>query len=359
MNGNVVGVLLTVLLLAGNAFFVGAEFAVISARRDRLETLVAQGKKRAQTVIDAGEHLSIMLAASQLGITICSILLGKVAEPAIAHSIEIPLDALRVPTTLQHTIAFIIAMSIVVVAHIILGEMVPKNIALAGPETAAMLLVPPQMLFVRIMRPAIWVFNHAANATLRLLRVDPKDELEVTVSTVELSELLGESYSEGLMDAEEHQRLVQALDTTARTVADVLIPLDKVRTVPERPGGGTTLGAVETAVEQTGFSRYPVRTATGRLIGYVHLKDVLDLIGDEHAGPETPLAATEIRELPQIPTTTSLADALALLRRARAHLGEAINPSGTAVGIVALEDLVEEYVGTVRDNTHRLPEPGQ
>src|SRR6478752_4557680 len=139
---DLLAVALTVLLLAGNAFFVAAEFALISARRDRLEALESQGKKRARTVIRAGENLSLMLAGAQLGITICSILLGRVGEPAIAHLIEAPLDALGVPAGFLHPIGFTLALSLVVVLHILLGEMVPKNIAIAGPERSAMLLVP-------------------------------------------------------------------------------------------------------------------------------------------------------------------------------------------------------------------------
>ncbi len=204
---NLFGVLLTVVLLAGNAFFVGAEFALISARRDRLEALVAQGKKRALTVIKAGENLSLMLAAAQLGITICSILLGKVAEPAIAHLLEVPMEAVGLPDGLLHPISFAIALSLVVVLHILLGEMVPKNIALAGPpEKTAMLLVPAHLAFIKIARPIIAFYNLCANGVLKLLRVEPKDELDVTVSAVELSAMIGESRSEGLIDAEEHRR---------------------------------------------------------------------------------------------------------------------------------------------------------
>ncbi|NLU81173.1 hemolysin family protein [Rhodococcus sp. HNM0569] len=348
------GVLLTVVLLLGNAFFVGAEFALISARRDRLETLVAQGKKRAATVIDAGEHLSLMLAGSQLGITICSILLGKVAEPAIAHLLETPLDLVGLPHSMLHPVAFVVAMSIVVVLHIVLGEMVPKNIALAGPERAAMLLVPPHLLFIRLARPLIAFYNLCANWTLRLLRIEPKDELEVTVSAVELSELIGESHSEGLMDEEEHRRLRQALETADRTVAEVRIPLERMRSVAAGPRGGTTLGAVEEAVVETGYSRYPVRAADGALTGYLHLKDVLDLVADAAAGPGTVIPRGDIRRLPAVPEATPLAGALAVLRRAGAHLGATVDASGTVTGIVALEDLVEEYVGTVRDGTHRV-----
>lgn len=350
-------VLLTVLLLAGNAFFVGAEFALITARRDRLEALVGQGKKRARTVIAAGEHLSLMLAGSQLGITICSILLGRVGEPAIAHLIETPMHALGVPDSLLHPIGFALALTIVVVLHILLGEMVPKNIAIAGPERSAMLLVPTHLLFMKAARPLIAFYNLCANLSLRLLRVEPKDELDVTVTELELSEMIGESRSEGLLDEEEHRRLTQALQTSGRTVADVTIPLSGVRTVPLGPAG-TTLGAVEQAVTETGYSRYPAETAHGELAGYLHLKDVLDLVRDESAGPDTLIATAEIRPLPPVPVDAPLDDALSLLRRTSAHLGGVVDEHGTVIGIVALEDLVEQFVGTVRDTTHRMADPG-
>ena len=177
-----IAVALTVVLLAGNAFFVGAEFSLISARRDRLETLVAQGRKRAQTVVDAGEHLSLMLAGSQLGITICSILLGRVGEPALAHLIERPLHLVGISEAWLHPIAFTLALSLVVVLHILLGEMVPKNIAIAGPERTAMLLVPAHLMFMRPARLLIAFYNVCANGVLRLMRVEPKDELEVTAA---------------------------------------------------------------------------------------------------------------------------------------------------------------------------------
>lgn len=354
------GVVLTVVLLAGNAFFVAAEFALISARRDRLEALEAQGKKRARTVIRAGEHLSLMLAGAQLGITICSILLGRVGEPAIAHLIERPLDLVGVPDQLLHPIAFTIALALVVVLHILLGEMVPKNIAIAGPERSAMLLVPMHLAFIKLAKPLIWFYNWAANSVLRLLRVQPKDELDTTVSELELTEMIGESRSEGLIDAEEHRRLTQALHTTGRTVADVLIPLAKVRTVP-LGDTGTTLGEIERAVVETGYSRYPAALADGSLAGYLHLKDVLDEVLDESAGPETVVPRADVRPLPGLAVQTPLDEALAALRRASSHLGEVVDADGRTLGIVALEDLVEEFVGTVRDGTHRIIDavPGQ
>ncbi|MEU2256908.1 hemolysin family protein [Nocardia xishanensis] len=353
--GDLFGVLLTVVLLAGNAFFVGAEFALISARRDRLEALAAQGKRNATTVIRAGENLSMMLAAAQLGITICSILLGRVGEPAVAHLLEGPFELLGLPDQLLHPVAFALALTIVVILHILFGEMIPKNIALAGPERSALLLVPMHLMWLRIARPLIAIYNLAANLSLRLLRIEPKDELEATVSSVELAEMIGESRSEGLLDEEEHRRLTQALGTSDRIVADVMVPLATTRSVPLR-GNGTTLGDVETAVTETGFSRYPVRASDGSLVGYLHVKDVLDKVADDTAGPGTPIPRTDIRPLPTVGAATTLFEALARLRRTSSHLGRVVDARGNTVGIVALEDLVEEFVGTVRDTTHRIAE---
>src|ERR1044072_6733187 len=237
MGGDIFAVLLTVLLLAANAFFVGAEFALISARRDRLEALAEQGKSRAVTVIRAGQNLSVMLAGAQLGITICSILLGRVAEPAAAHLQENPFELFGVPAALLHTVSFVIAITVVVVLHVLLGEMVPKNIAIAGPESAAMLLVPPYLVWVGAARPVIAVYDWCAHVALRMFGVQAKTELENTVSSVELSEMIAESLSEGLLDPEEHNRLSRALRIRNRLVADVAVPLREGHAAAAAGGG--------------------------------------------------------------------------------------------------------------------------
>ena len=210
------GILLTVLLLGATAFFVGSEFALISARRDRLEALAEQGKHSAVTVIRAGENLSLMLAGAQLGITVYSILLGRIGEPAVAHLLEKPFYVLGIPETLLHTVSFVIAIKFVVVLHVLLGEMVSKNIAIAGPESTAMRLIPAYLIWMRVARPLIAFYNRCANITLRAMGVQVKDELDVTVSTVELSEMIAESRSEGLLDPEEHLRLTRAADPRPR-----------------------------------------------------------------------------------------------------------------------------------------------
>jgi len=349
--GDLFGVLLTVLLLAANAFFVASEFALISARRDRLEALAEQGRHSAVTAIRAGENLSLMLAGAQLGITVCSILLGRVAEPAVAHLLETPFHLAGLSDAVLHTVSFLVAISIVVVLHVLLGEMVPKNIAIAGPESAAMLLVPAYLLWIRAARPFIAFYDWFAHISLRLVGVTAKTELENTVSMVELSEMIAESRSVGLLDPEEHNRLSRALQIRNRSVSDVAIPLSEVHAVAvAEEGSGPTVGAIKRALADTGYSRFPVVTQADEFLGYVHIKDVLPLVGDTDAVVDLSM----VRPLPQVPASLSLPDALTLLRRDNAHLALLTAPDGSVSAMVALEDLVEDLVGTVRDGTHRV-----
>lgn len=351
MSADLLGVVLIVVLLALNAFFVGSEFALISARRDRLEALAEQGKKSAVTVIKAGEQLSLMLAGAQLGITVCSILLGRVGEPAVARLLENPFGALGIPDTVLHTLSFVIALGFVVTLHVLLGEMVPKNIAIAGPETAAMLLIPSYLMYIKLAKPFIAFYNWCANATLRLFRVEPKDELDVTVSSVELSEMIAESLSEGLLDPEEHTRLTRALQIRTRVVNDVAIPLSEVRAVPVAgPGRGPRVDSIERALADTGYSRFPVADGTGAFIGYLHIKDVLALIND----PTAVVDAETVRPLPTVPASTTVPEALSVLTRDNSHLALVVDDGARVTAVVALEDLVEDLVGTVRDGTHRV-----
>ncbi|NDJ87686.1 hemolysin family protein [Mycolicibacter kumamotonensis] len=352
-------VMLTVLLIGANGFFVGAEFSLISARRDRLEALAEQGRRAAVTVIRAGEQLPLMLAGFQLGVTVCSILLGRIGEPAVADLLEQPFRLAGIPDPLLHTVAFVVALSIVVTLHVLFGEMVPKNITLAGPETAAMLLIPPYLIYMAAARPFIAFYHRCGHAVLRALRVQPKDELEITVSTVELSEMIAESVSAGLLDLEEYTRLTRALQIRTRAVADVALPVGDIRAVPAAAAGrGPAVAAVELALAQTGYSRFPV-VDQGEFVGYLHIKDVLPLL----EGPESPQSSGAgqavvdigvVRPLPRVPASLPLADALTLLRRTNSHLALAVDEDGAVVAMVALEDLVQDVVGTVRDGTHRV-----
>lgn len=350
MGADVFGVLLTVALLAANAFFVGSEFALISARRDRLETLAEQGKRSAVTVLRAGEQLSLMLAGAQLGITVCSILLGRVGEPAVAGLLEKPFDLVGVPDAVLHTVSFLVALGVVVTLHVLLGEMVPKNIAIAGPEKTAMLVIPVYLVYVRFARPFIAFYNWAANTTLHVFGIEAKDELDVTVSTVELAEMIAESRSEGLLDPEEHMRLTRALQIRNRVVNDIAVPLSEIHAIPVAgPGLGPTVNAVEQALRETGYSRFPIVGADDTMIGYLHIKDVLTQIDD----PDSVLDVSVVRPLPRVAADMPLPDALSLLRRDNSHLALVTGDGESIIAMVALEDLVEDLIGTVRDGMHR------
>jgi CBS domain containing-hemolysin-like protein len=183
-----------------------------------------------------------------------------------------------------------------------------------------------------------------------VLRVRPRDELDVTVSTVELSEMIAESVSEGLLDPEEHTRLTRALQIRNRMVADVAVPVTDIRAVPvAAPGSGPTVEAVEKALAATGYSRFPVVDADRRFIGYLHIKDVLPL-GDN---PRAVVDLARVRPLPQIPESLSVPEALSRMRRSKSHLALVTGQDGTVVAMVALEDLVRDLVGVVRDGMQR------
>jgi CBS domain containing-hemolysin-like protein len=328
-----VALLLAAVLIAGNGFFVAVEFALLAARQTKL-TGLAETSRRARSALRAARQLPLMISGCQFGITICSLGLGAVAEPAVAALLEPAFAAIGLPEALLHPLAFALALLLTSVLHMLLGEMVPKNVALAGPERAAMLLAPPLLGFVRLFRPAIVALTAAATGLLRLLKVEPVDEGGHTYTAEQVAGLVDEARREGLLDSEEHGHVVEALSFGERTARAVLLP---------------TAAAVEDRVAATGFSRFPVAADDGRLLGYVHLADVLHV---PTARRDRPLSPRTVRPLPQVGADTPLHEVLALLQRTGAHLAEVVH-AGRPLGVVALEDVLEELVGEVRDATRR------
>ncbi len=332
---------ISVLLLGLNAFFVGAEFALISARRSAVEPRAEEGNRLARITLGAMENVSLMMAGAQLGITVCSLGLGYLGEPAVAHLIEIPIDAIGAPEDLVHPIAFVIALSLVAFLHIVLGEMVPKNIALAGPDRAALALSPPLVLIVRMLHPAIAFLNWIANRTLRLIGVEAQDEVASTFTQDEVAGLIVESRREGLLDEHGGERLAGAIEFERRTAAAVLLPRGELETVTEV----VTPAELEGIAARTGFSRFPVRRGE-ELVGYLHIKDALEF---EDVHRNRPIAPGWIRPLPDVAVDEQLRDALTTMQGAEAHLGRVVGADGELLGVIALEDVLEELVGEIRD----------
>ena len=332
-------------LLALNAFFVGAEFALISARRSQVEPRAQEGSRMARTTLHAMENVSLVMAGAQLGITVCSLGLGAVGEPAIAHVVEPALHALGLPDEVLHPVSFAIALAVVGYLHVVLGEMVPKNIALAGPDRAALVLGPAIWAVVTVLRPVIVALNAVANGVLRLLRVEPKDELSSSFTREEVAALVEESRGEGLLREDEYDRLAGALGFTEKTVASVVMPLDTLATVPR----GATAADVEDVCAATGFSRFPVAGEDGTLVGYLHVKDVLETDEERRARA---VGDKWVRPFATVRADAVLHDALETLQRSGAHLAQVVGPDGAVLGLATLEDVLEELVGEIRDAAH-------
>jgi len=397
--------LLVVLLLAASAFFVAAEFSLIAARRTVIEPM-AVSSARARATLKAMENVSEMMACAQLGITLCGVLLGALGEPAVAALLEPVFHALGVPEGWLHPVSLVIALLLVVSAHVALGEMVPKNIAIAGPERTALVLASPLMAIARAIGPIIRALNHFSNAVVKLTGREPKDEISSSFTREEVADLVAESRREGLLDDEEHQRITSALDFDTTVVAAVMVPDAEVVSVTP----GVTPAEIERICGKTGFSRFPIIEQDGRFSGYLHIRDVIDIPVEQR---DQPVPARKIRPLPTVVPGTDLRTALDRMRRIGAHLAEVadavdsrdpvtgasdtdqpgagqpdanapdqaqlegdiaeitpsalqpsptlptalpITPAPSARGVVMLEDVIEALIGEIRDATRRSPD---
>ena len=299
------------------------------------------------------EHATLMLATSQLGITVCSLLILNVSEPAIHHLLEIPLNLTGLPEEVIGTIAFIIALLIVSYLHVVFGEMVPKNLSFSIPDQAVLILAPPLVFFGRLVKPVIVALNTTANGVLRLFGVAPKNEATSTYTLDEVATIVTQSTREGVL-TDDSGALTAAFEFTTRKARDIAVPLDQLVSLPE----SATPADVEKAVTRHGFSRYVLDNAGGEPAGYIHLKDVLGLNVDPVEtgtnGYTDPIPAKLIRQLVSIFEDTDLEDALATMRRSGAHLARTFTATGDATGVLFLEDIIEELVGEVQDATRRL-----
>ncbi len=335
-----------VLLLAVNAFFVASEFAVISAKRSQIEPLAEAGRRRAKTALGAMEHATLMLSTTQLGITVASLLILEVSEPAIHHLLEVPLSVTGLPETVIEIVAFAVTLVFVSFLHVVFGEMVPKNIAFSLPDRAVLLLATPLVFVARVFRPIIHALNATTNRLTRLFGVEPKSEATSAFTLDEVQTIVDASHREGTLDDTTSGTLSAAFEFTEKRVADVTVPMERIVRFSTR----VTPADVEQAVAHSGFSRYVLADDEGEPVGYLHLKDLLEL-DDEEA--ELPVPAKFVRRLVSIFEGTELEDALAILRRSGSHLARVFDEDGNTRGIVFLEDVIEELVGEVQDATRR------
>lgn len=341
----VTAIVLTVALLLINAFFVAGEFATTSSRRSQIEPLQAQGVRGANQAMYALENVSLMLAICQLGITVASTSLGVVAEPAIAHMIEEPLAHLGLPAPSVHVIAFTLALAIVLILHVVIGEMVPKNISISTAHRALLILAPPLVSIGHVVSPLIHAMDSVANWFLRRCGIEPQSEVASAFTVEEVASIVELSAQEGMLN-DDLGLLTGTLEFSEETAGALMVPAGRLVTVPT----DVTPEEVERMVAQTGYSRYPTVDAEGTLHGYVHIKDVLYAEGDDR---HTPIDTWRIRDMARISADSEIEDALRLMQKTGAHCVEVFSSDDEVVGVVFLEDILEELVGPVRDALHK------
>lgn len=329
-----VSLTVTVLLLAGNAFFVGAEFALVAARRTRLERAAARGNRAAKAAVAGIDELSLMLAGAQLGITMCSLGLGAVTEPAFEHILEPPLDVVGAPEAVRHPIAFTVALAVVTFLHMVVGEMAPKSWAIGNPERSAQILALPFRAFTRIARPLITVLNGATTALLRLVRVHPPTEADSHADPQRLSHLITESRRLGLIGRTEHALLDRAIAMNEATITHLIVPADDVAAVP----ADADADQIRRASAAHGHTRMLVRADGQGITGALHVRDAL-------TGPAATGHAADIAHpIPTLRPDSGVLDALTTMRNARAQLAVIATPDHPFIGLVSLDDLLSELL---------------
>ena len=339
-------------LVLANAFFVAAEFALVSARRTRLEEQARAGDRKAMLALRAIQSLSRYLAASQLGITLASLALGWIGEPFLARLIDGAFTWL--PASVQafatHSVAIVVAFSIITSLHIVLGEQVPKSIAIVAPEQSSRWLAPPLMVFTWIMAGPTKLLNSASNWTLRRFGLRPPGEQERVHSPDELRSLVEQSEEFGTLGTQNARMLEGVFEFSEKTAEEVMTPRTDVVAIPAE----ATVEAAADVVAESERSRYPVYTDTlDEIAGIVHAKDILRGIR------QTPSAkvSTLVRPPLFVPGTREVEDVLTDMKRLKTHMAVVLDEYGGTAGVVTMEDLLEEIVGPIVDEFDAAERP--
>lgn len=329
-----------VVLLIANGFFVAAEFAFTAARREVVEDQPGRGARAASAIM---HQLSDTLAGAQVGITLATLLLGFVAEPAVAGIIERLLGWIPIPEGILHTVALVISVLIVVFLHMVIGEMAPKNIAIATPERLAIWLGQPFRWYMTLFRPLIVSLNWLANGFLRLFGVEPRDKLETAHTAEDLATVIAAGRQEGVIEEFASRLLSGAIVFSERDASEVMVPRPDIVALPT----SATARQVEAVIVDDGYSRIPLFEGTiDNLVGFVHAKDLLAVADDDY---DQPLPSDLVRPLLAVPETASIRPLLAEMQKTGRHLALIVDEHGGTAGLLSLEDIAEELVGEIRD----------
>ncbi|MGN6446327.1 hemolysin family protein [Amnibacterium sp.] len=337
-----------VVLTFGTGLFVAAEFALVNLDRSDLEARRRDGEKGLDRTIAALRITSTHLSSAQLGITVTTLLAGYTFEPALSAFIGVPLVALGLPEAAVAPIAVVLGLLIATVISMILGELLPKNLALAGPIRVARFVMPFQTGFTVVFRPAVRVLNGAANGVMRVLGIEPKEELSGARTAQELSSLVRRSATEGLLDSDTATLLERTLTFSGHTAADVMTPRPRLSTIARSSSAADVLALAR----RTGFSRFPVTGDGGvdDVVALVHVKQAMAVPRERRA--DVPVGAIETEAL-RVPETMTLDALLGELRGRGYQMAVVLDEYGGTAGVATLEDCVEELVGDLVDEHDR------
>lgn len=337
----VLGLLAVVGLIAANGYFVAAEFSFVAAHRARFAEAAEAGDRRSHRALEVLSRLSFMLSGAQLGITVTSLVLGFIAQPTIGAAISPALSALGIPEGAVFGVSLTIAFLLATFTQMIFGELAPKNLAIARPEPVARRLASSTLLFLRLAGPFIRIFDSAANALLRLVRIEPVQELNAGVSTRELDLIVDTSAESGHLSPEQAALLARAIDFTELEASDAMVPWNRTVTIAAAATASDLRNLMSSA-----HSRFPVLDAEGSIVGIVHAKDLLRIPPEEY---EDVVVADLLHEVLVVPEAAGLRSVLRELRSHATEMAVVVDEYGGPAGVVTLEDLVEELVGDIAD----------
>ena len=329
-----------------NGLFVAAEFSLVKIRATQVDRLVEEGRTSASLVKEATGKLDAYLAVCQLGITISSLGLGALGEPAVAALIEPLLEPLGVEGGTLHFIAFVIGFSIISFLHVVFGELAPKSIAIQSAEGTSLLVAPFMKFFYYLLLPATVVFNGTANAVTRLLGYPPASESDDTHSEAEIRTLVTQSARQGMLERDEEGMISAVFELNDKTAREIMVPRPDVVACPAE----TPVGELVSLSAQGRYSRYPVHEtdSADRIIGAVHVKDVLRAVASDTTD-SAKTARDLMRDVLTIPENRRIDDILEDLRNQDLQMAVVIDEWGSFEGLFTLEDIVEEIVGEIRD----------
>lgn len=338
MLSSLSALIIAIILLLINAFFVASEFAVISVRREQIVS--ATSSFNYKKVVYALDNASLMLACTQLGITLASTGLGVIAEPAIADFLVHPFENIGLSHYYAHAVAFVIALFFVVFMHVIFGEIIPKNISVTMPEKAIIILASPLVYFSKILGPIVKALDNFSNKFIKIFKIEPKTEVSNTYNIEEFSRIVEESKAQGTLEDEDNL-ISGVLEFSAQTAREVMVDAREVCTLslPIRPVD------VENLAKETGFSRFVLVDSNNSFHSYVHLKDILFAKGNERTEF---LANWRLRLLDTVYADDEIEDVLRTMQKSGSHIAKVVENNQT-IGVVFLEDIIEELIGEVKD----------